>query len=114
MRESIEKKEEKPTVEILEEIRNKEMEAAKEEKSSTAWNTIIPSLLIPELLETYDLLSNGEPKLAGEKLKEAAIALEKIKDKERKLSNENFIHLYDDKINTQLAKKQLESERSRE
>lgn len=120
VRESIEKKilkkedKEKSIIEKLNEIRVKEIERAKEDKSLTGWSLISPELLTNGAKELFSHYEKGEFESAQEELKKVLAETKEIKKEKARTSNENFVHWIDDKIGAEITKKELEAEREKD
>lgn len=117
MKEEIEKfapKKEKPVIEELKELKEKEIERMEEDKTyGSPWKNIKPEHLVPEVQEIYDLFRKNQLDVVQEKFQVANTEAEEIKNRERRFSNIEFLHWIDDKINQALSKKTLEEERQK-
>jgi hypothetical protein len=108
MKEGIEKnitkkENKKTTLERLKEIKEKEEEAIEEDKllHARSWEHINPKLLIDQCRELFDLFSRGDYEslsTAKDKLPLIQKEINKIKDKDQKNSNQEFLYWIDDKI----------------
>lgn len=112
--ESLSKNDEKSSLEIMTEIKKKEEEIAKEDKMGTPWNLINPDLITPENLEVFRHFIEGELEIAQESSRVEKAKLETIKDEKVRLSNETLLHVIDDKISAEIARKELEEEKEKD
>lgn len=122
MRKSIEsrieksKKEEKEktVIERLKEIKKKEEEIARQDKTGTPWHAINPEELIPEAQELFDFFEKGEYETAKgllEAVREKTKEMEKSKVKD---SNEGLANLLDDKIIEKITQKESEGDKEKD
>jgi hypothetical protein len=109
-----EKEKKKSPLEIMEEMKKREEEIAKEDKTGTPWNLIDPDLITHENLELFSHFNDGEMEIAQEEVKVAKIKLEKIKDEKARSSNEALLRLIDDKISAEIAKRELKEEQEKD
>jgi len=116
MKESIEfKKEEKTTVEKLQDFKVKEMSIKKEDPTyGTSWGGIDPEKLDQGVLNLYELYENGGLKTAQTSIEAIREKIEKIKDKDKKEGNRRFINWLDDKIIAERSRDELDEGRLKE
>jgi len=120
MKESIEKslsrkggKEKEKTVEEkIEEIRIKEIQKAKEDKTGTPWNRVDIKSTVNSVKDLFLHWEHGDYDVAQGEIKSVWQEIGKIKDKEEKEANEALVSILDNKIAEGLLKE--ESERTQE
>ena len=106
---------EKSVVERLKEIKAKEESIKKEDPTyGTPWSIINPEKLIPEAQELFDLFDKDNTDTARAEILMIGERIEKIRDKEQKKINEEFIKWIDDKIEKKFLDKQLEEDKQKD
>jgi len=99
---------------ILAEMKIKEEERAKEDKTGTPWTLINPELITPQNLEIFQHFYNGELEIAQEESRVAKMNLEKIKNEQSKRANEALLLWIDDKISAEIARRELQEEKEKD
>lgn len=116
MKEGIEKlkkeSKEKSAIERLQEIKQKEEQMKKEDPAyGSPWASIDPEKLIQEARDLFDIFDQGDLNVARTEIQVVREKIEKIKNKEARVSNEGFINWIDGEIANKLSGTTLKAER---